>query len=69
MYIKSIKKSEHYKKEHEKHVPWSEVIKVILTTKQRRKKGNKIEIKTDKYYLLCELKEQTLWVINAKGRK
>lgn len=69
MQFKSIKKTRHYKEYHEKFVPWSKVVEIILTTKQRRKKGDKIEIKTDKFYVLCELKDKTLWVINAKPLK
>lgn len=69
MYFKSIKKTKHYKEFHEKNFPWSKVIEIILTTKNRRKKGNKIEIKTAKYYVLCQLKNNILWVINAKYTK
>lgn len=66
MYFKSIRKTKHYKEQHEKDVLWNKVIEIILTTKNRRKKGDKIEIKTKKYYILCRLKNNTLWVINAK---
>lgn len=69
MLFKSIKKTEHYKQYHESDVPWSEVVSVIFqSSKNMRKKGNKIEIETGKYYMLCEVKDQTLWVINAKRR-
>ena len=60
MFFKSIKKTRHYKQKHEKFVPWSKVVEIILTTKNKRKKGNKIEIKTKKYYILCELKDNIL---------
>ena len=69
MRFRSIKKTNHYKEHHEKDVPWSEVIEVILTTKNPRKKGNRIEIKNSKYYILCKLENNTLWVINAKHTK
>ncbi len=68
MYFTKIKKTQHYIENHEQEVPWSETIEVILTTKNKRKKGDKIEIETDRYYILCELKENTLYVINAKRR-
>ena len=69
MLFKSIKKTEHYKKYHQDDVPWSEVIAVIFAaSKNMRKKGNGIEIATDRYYILCELKNQTLYVINAKRK-
>ena len=66
MYFKSIRKTNHYKEHHEKGVPWSEVITAILTAKNPRKKDNKIEIKTKTHYILCILKDNILWVINAK---
>lgn len=66
MYFKAIRKTEHYKEYHEKDVPWSKVIEIILTTKNPRKKGNKIEIKTKNYYILRQLKDNILWIINAK---
>ena len=69
MYFKAIRKTEHYKEYHEKDVPWSKVIEIILTTKNPRKKGDKIEIKTKNYYILCQLKNNILWIINAKHIK
>ena len=67
MFFTSIKKAEHYKEHHEENVPWSEVVNVISQSlKLMKKKGNKIEIETKKYYVLCEVKDKTLWVINAK---
>jgi len=69
MYFKGIRKTKHYKENHEKNVPWSKVIEVILTTKNQRKKGDKIEIKSKNYYILCQLENNILWVINAKHIK
>ena len=69
MHFKSIKKSKHYKEFHEKNFPWSKIIEIILTAKNKRKKGNKIEIKTAKNYILYQLKNNVLWVINAKYTK
>lgn len=70
MYFKAIKKSKHYVKEHEREIPWSEVISVILrSAKNMRKKGNKIEIENQHYYLLCEIKDKDLYVINAKRKR
>jgi len=68
VYFKEIKKTEHYKREHEKDVPWSKVVEVIITSKQKKKREDKIEIYNEKYYILCELKDQILYVINAKLR-
>ena len=69
MHFISIRKTKHYKEHHEKNFPWSKVIEIILTTKNKRRKGNKIEIKTKNCYILCELNHNTLWVINAKQIK
>jgi len=69
MYFRSIRKTKHYKEYHEKHFPWSKVIEILLTAKNKRKKGNKIEIKSKDCYLLCQLKNNILWVINAKQTK
>ena len=70
MRFKSIRKTEHYKEYHEKDVPWSEVIELILTTKNpRRREDNKIEIKNKTRYVLCRLGNNILWVINAKRVK
>lgn len=69
LFFKSIKKSEHYIKEHEREVPWSEVVTVILkSAKNMKKKGNKIEIKNKGYYILCEIKNNDIYVINAKRK-
>jgi hypothetical protein len=40
-----------------------------MTVKNPRKKEDKIEIKTDTHYVLCEIKDNILWVINAKTIK
>ncbi len=69
MIFNKIRKTEHYKKFHEDDVPWSEVVKVIFqSSKLMKKKDDKIEIETARYYILCEIEDQTLWVINAKRR-
>lgn len=69
MHYRSIRKTEHYKTHHEKHFPWSKVIEIILTTKIKRRKGDEIQIKTKNHYILCQLKDDILWVINAKHQK
>jgi len=69
VHFKAIKKTLHYQENHELNVPWSEVIETILkSSKSMKKKGNKYEIETDNYYILTELKNQELYVINAKHR-
>ena len=41
MFFKEIRKTEHYKTYHEKAVPWSRIVEIILTTKNKRKKERK----------------------------
>ena len=70
VYFTSIKKTEHYIKEHEHDIPWNEVIEIIFkSSKNIKKKGNKYEIETGQYYVLMELKNKVLYVINAKRRR
>lgn len=66
VYFEEIKKTNHYREEHEKEVPWDKVIEIILNTKNPRKKGNKFEIEGKGYYILFEIKDKSLYVINAK---
>jgi len=66
VYFTKIETTEHYLKEHEKDVPWDKVVEIIFSTKSPRKKGDKYEIEKDGYYLLFEIKDNILYVINAK---
>ena len=67
VYFTKISKTEHYVKEHEQEVPWSEVVEVIFkSSKHIKKKDNKYEIETEKYYILMKLEDKILYVINAK---
>lgn len=66
MYFTDIQPTEHYLLEHEKDVPWDKVVEIIFLTKNPRKKGSKFEIEQNGYYLLFEIKENVLYVINAK---
>ena len=66
VYFTGIEPTEHYTKEHEKDVPWDKVVEIIFSTKNPRKKGDKFEIEKDGYYILFEIKDAILYVINAK---
>ena len=66
VYFTDIKPTIHYLEYHAKDVPWYKVVEIILTTKNPRKKGGKFEIEKDNYYILFEIKEKVLYVINAK---
>lgn len=65
MHFEEIKPTKHYL-EHHSNIPWCKVIGIILTSKQRKKRGDKIIIKKDGNYILCKLENKILWVINAK---
>jgi hypothetical protein len=68
MYWEEIKRSEHFELYHKGTLDWNEVIRLIYVIKNKRKKGNKIEIEDDKFYILCELKDKILYVINVKRK-
>ena len=40
----------------------------VLTNKDKRKKGDKVQIETDKYYILGEIKNHRFEIINAKWK-
>ena len=69
IYFNSIQPTKHYLEEHAKDVPWYKVVELVLTQKNPKKKGEKFEIKTNNYYILFEIKNKTMRVINAKKRK
>jgi hypothetical protein len=69
VYFTDIQPTQHYLKEHEKDVPWYKVIEIILSTKNPRKKGDKFEIESKGYYVLFEIKYNTLYIINAKSQR
>ncbi len=69
VFFTDIQPTAHYLEEHEDNVPWDQVIEIILTMKNPRKKGNKFEIERDNYYLLFEIRNNTLYIINAKNTK
>ncbi|MFA6888431.1 MAG: hypothetical protein WC254_02960 [Candidatus Woesearchaeota archaeon] len=66
VYFIEIQPTEHYLNEHAEDVPWDKVVELIFTIKNPRKKGDKFEIEYGGYYLLFELKDNILYVINAK---
>ena len=69
VYFKDIKPTEHYLEEHANDVPWDKVIEILFSIKNPRKKGNKFEIEGNAYYILFEIRENVLYVINAKNVK
>ena len=68
MYWEEIRRSEHFELHHKGTLPWNEVIHLIYVIKNKRKKGDKIEIEDNKFYILCELKDKILYVINVKRK-
>lgn len=69
MYFKAIKRSKHFETHHKATLAWSDVIRLIYTIKNKRKKGNKVKIEDNKFYILCELKDEVLYVINVKRKE
>ena len=65
MYWEEIRRSNHFEQYHKGTLAWSDIVRLIYTIKNKRKKGDKIEIEDDKFYILCELKENILYVINV----
>lgn len=68
MYWEEIKKSEHFEEYHEGTLSWNDVLRLIYAIKNKRRKGDKIEIEDDKFYILCEIKDRILYVINVKRK-
>ena len=68
MYWKEIRRSDHYEKYHKGTLAWNDVVRLIYTIKNKRKKGNKIQIEDNRFYILCELKNKILYVINVKRK-
>ncbi|MBW2972165.1 hypothetical protein KY359_03975 [Candidatus Woesearchaeota archaeon] len=66
VYFTCIEPTEHYLREHAHEVPWTKVVELVFRTKDPRKKGDKFEIVKDGYYILFGIKDDTLFVINAK---
>jgi hypothetical protein len=64
----NIQPTEHYLNEHQKDIPWDDVIEIILCTKNPRKKEGKFEIEMNKYYILFRIENNTIFVINAKRK-
>jgi len=66
VYFTRIEPTEHYLENHEKNVSWDKVVEIILKTKNPKKKEDKFEIEDNDYYILFEIKNNILCVINAK---
>ncbi|MBI3034363.1 hypothetical protein HYY72_04335 [Candidatus Woesearchaeota archaeon] len=66
VYFTDIKPTVHYLEHHASEVPWDKAVEIVITTKNPRKKGPKFEIERDGYYILFEIKDRILWIINAK---
>ena len=65
VYFIEIKPTNHYLEEHAKDVRWDKVVEIIFSVKNPRKKGNKFEIEEGGYYILFEIRNNVLYVINA----
>ena len=68
MHLRQIRRTPHYRLNHEKTFPWSQVLHEIAIAKERRKRGNRIEIKDGNVYILGYIENGTFYVINAKRK-
>ena len=68
MYWKEIRRTKHFEENHRRVLAWSDIVYLIYKIKNKRKKGNKIEIEDNKFYILCEIKDNILYVINVKRK-
>jgi len=68
MHWEEIRKSAHFEEYHKGILAWSEIVRLIYTIKNKRKRGNKIQIEDNRFYILCELKDKILYVINVKRK-
>lgn len=68
MYWGEIRKSKHFEEYHKDTLAWSEIVALIYSIKNKRKQGNKIKIENKHFYILCELKNKKLYVINVKKK-
>lgn len=66
VYFTEIRPTDHYTEEHEHSISWDKVVEIIFSTKNPRKKDDKFKIEKDGYYILFEIKNNILYVINAK---
>mgnify|MGYP003965026431 CR=1 FL=1 len=69
IYFKSIQPTRHYLEEHLKDVRWDKVIEIILLTKNPKKISDKFIITKNGYYVLFKIKNDIIYVINAKYAK
>lgn len=66
VHFTEIRPTKHYLEHHSDDVPWDEVVGIILTTKNPRKKGDTFEIEEGHRYVTFTIRDGVLWVINAK---
>lgn len=68
MYWNKIKRSKHFDDYHKSTLDWNVVVRLIYTIKNKRLKGDKVEIEDAKFYILCVLRNKILYVINVKRK-
>jgi len=68
MYWKEIRRSRHFEEHHKGVLAWSDVVRLIYKIKNKRKRGSKIQIENKKFYILCSLEGNVLYVINVKRK-
>jgi len=68
VYFTDVRPTEHYLTEHQKDVPWDEVVEIVCLTKNPKKKGKTFEIESNRYYIVFRLENNVVYIINAKRR-
>lgn len=68
IYFQRIQKTKHYVDNHEREVPWHEVVEAIFATKNPRRNGVVFEIDNEKIYVIFKVEKSILSVINAKRK-
>jgi hypothetical protein len=63
-----IEETRHYRVFHKKEVPIYQVLKIISSTRAKRKGKDIFEYKTKRFYVLCRREGNIFKVINAKRK-
>ena len=66
VYFIDIQPTRHYLDEHARDVSWETVVALIFSIKNPRKKGDTFEIEQDGFYIVFTIRDNILYVINAK---
>jgi hypothetical protein len=66
LYFKEIRRSIHFDQFHKATLSWSDIVTLVHASKRKRKKNGKLEIEENGIYLLGEIRDGILYIINVK---